>query len=132
MNPYKTFAKLGVVNSLDATLTKKDGTTLAFYVKPETFGAETLAGEYANAIGVRAWSANFQDFIDDASGSALWPDSGDVLTVKLDDGTFKSFSVTRSTQTARFWDWLYTRPGYRVKFYTKYEGFEPLEEPSGD
>lgn len=132
MNPYRTFAKLGIVNSLDATLTKKDGTVLRFYVKPETLGAETLEGEYANAVGVRTWSTNYQSFIDDAAGEARWPEAGDVLTIKLDDGSFKSFSATRSTSTARYWDWLFTRPGYRVKFYTKYEGFEPLPEEGAE
>ena len=121
MNPYKTFEKLGGVRSLDATLIKKDGTRLALYVKPETNGAETFESEYAAAIGVRTWSANYADFIG-PDDSTLWPESGDSLIVKVDDGTLKSYSITRSTSTARFWDWTFTRPGYRVKFYTKYEG----------
>lgn len=124
MNPYRTFEKLGKVNDLDASLVKKDGTTLALRVKPETRGSETLEGEYANALGVREWSANVSDFFDAETGAARWPEQGDALIVTLDDGTARAYSTTRSTATARFWDWFYARPGYRVRFYTKYEGSE--------
>lgn len=124
MNPYRTFEKLGRVNDLDATLVKKDGTTLALRVKPETRGSETLEGEYANALGVREWSANVSDFTDDETGAILAPEQGDALLVVLDDGTTRGYSITRSTTTARYWDWFYPRPGYRVRFYTKYEGAE--------
>lgn len=122
MKPYRQFEKLGRVNALDATLIKKDGSSFPLSVKPETFSSETLNGEYANAVGVRVWSANVSDFLDSETGAANYPDQGDALSVTLDDGTIRVFSITRSVTTARFWDWLYARPGYRLRFYTKYEG----------
>lgn len=128
MRPYLTLAKLGRVNGIFATLKKKNGDLFSFYVKPENFGSENLEGAYANAIGVRVWSANVADLADSETGATRFPESGDVLIVTLDDETTKSFSITRSVATARFWDWFYTRPGYRLKFYTKYEGFD--SEPS--
>lgn len=122
MRPYKTFEKLGRVNALAATLEKKNGTSISLSVKPENFDAQTLEGQYANAVGVRIWSANVVDFyVDDV---ANFPDGGDLLIVTLDDGSVKYYSITRSVETARFWDYFFSRPGYRLKFYTKYEGFE--------
>ena len=122
MKPYRQLEKLGRVNALDAVLIKKDGSSLTLSVKPETFSSETLDGEYANAIGVRVWSANVSEFLDAETGSAYFPDQGDSLTVTLDEGSTRVYSITRSVTTARFWDWLYARPGYRIRFYTKYEG----------
>jgi len=124
VNPYNTLTKLGDVNSLDATLAKRDGTTIALHVKPETFAAETLQGEYANAIGVRTWSVNVSELLNPETGAIQTPEQGDVLTVIGDDGTVRAYSITRGVATGRYWDWLYTRPGYRVKVYTKYEGTE--------
>lgn len=127
MNPYNTFAKLGAVNALSATITKKDGSSFDLRVKPETLGAETLDGEYANALQVRVWSANVSDFLDPETGAARYPEQGDYIAVTLDDGSVRVYSLTRSVSTARFWDWLYSRPGYRIRFYTKYEGAIPAE-----
>lgn len=121
MNPYNQLAKIGGVLSLPAKLIKSDGTTkIQFYVKPEQLDVSQPGAEYVQALQIRTWSVNVQQLTD--GDSVLYPEQGDSLIVKNDDGSLVQYAVTRSAETARYWDWSYTRPGYRVKFYTKFEG----------
>lgn len=121
MNPYLTFNKLGNVRSLDAVLVIKDGGSYNLRVKPETLVNDQFQSDYDGVIQFRTWSVDVAEFtpINDV---VHFPKNGDVLNVTLEDGTVKAFPVTRSPQTARFWDWSYTRPGYRVHFYTRFDG----------
>lgn len=120
MNPYLTFNKLGNVRSLDAILTKNSGATLALHVKTETLANEQFQSDYDAAIQVRTWSVDVAELTTD--NGVLFPEGGDVLTVTLENGTVKAYPATRNPQTARFWDWAFTRPGYRVHFYTRFDG----------
>lgn len=121
MNPYNQLGKVAGVFSQKATLVKKDGTTFTLYVKPETRQTETLNAIVPAATTTREWTCAASDLNDD---EANFPDAGDSLAVFSDDGTVKSYDVARDAQSGRFWDWRYLRPGYRIRFTTK---FNPKE-----
>ena len=122
MNPYKTFNKIGLVRSLDAALIKSDGATvLHLNVKPELSAFESLKSDYESAVNVRVWTCDKSQFVN-LVGVTCYPDSGDVLRVTLDDGTVKDYPTARNAANSRYWDWCYNRPGYRIKFYTRFEG----------
>ena len=122
MNPYKTLNKIGLVRGLNALLVKADdGGVIPVVVKPENSAFETLNSDYNAAINIRVWSCNVAELVD-GSGVETRPEQGDALRVALDDDVVKDYPITRSATTSRFWDWLYNRPGYRVRFYTRFEG----------
>lgn len=123
MNPYKTFNKIGLIRGLDAILIKSDddGAQYPVVVKPENSAFETLNSDYSGVLNIRVWSCDIADLVD-GQGVETRPESGDVLRVALDDGVVKDFPITRNATTSRFWDWAYNRPGYRVRFYTKFDG----------
>ena len=139
MNPYKTFNKIGKIRGLTASLIKaNDGGVLSLVVKPENSDFETLQSDYDATVNMRVWSCDVAEFVNYVGVTTL-PEQGDVLRVALDDGTVKDFPTTRNATTARFWDWAFSRPGYRVKFYTRFDGavYNPTEtattqEENGD
>lgn len=130
MNPYKTFNKIGKIRAFNALLVKADGTTFSLLVKPENSAFETLDSDYNAAINIRVWSCNVADLVKD--GQETRPEQGDVLRVALDDNVVKDFPITRNATNSRFWDWTYNRPGYRVKFYTRFDGVVYVANTSQD
>ncbi|MBQ9813482.1 MAG: hypothetical protein IJM54_09245 [Thermoguttaceae bacterium] len=118
MNPYNQLSKIAGVFSHRATLTKNDGRALNMYVKPETKASENLNATVPSALVVREWSCNAESFI--VGDEIFYPAAGDVLTVFSDDGSSLRYDCARDATSGRYWDWRYLRPGYRVKFYTKY------------
>lgn len=120
MNPYHQLNKIAGVLSLRATLTKKDGSELTIFVKPERRASERFGATVPAAITTREWSASASEFGDESN----FPDAGDALTVFFDDGAAKSYDCARDAQSGRFWEWQYLRTGYRVRFTTK---FNPKE-----
>lgn len=111
MNPYKTLAKLGAFNALDATFVKKDGTEISILVKPESVTDEQLDGGYIGSVKIRVWSTSDTD---------LRPEEGDALIVYNEDETTTRYMVTRNAVSSRYWDWRYSRVGGRIVFYTRY------------
>ena len=110
MNPYNLLQTLNNVRSLQATLVKRDGSEIALQVKPETAETQQLASQYVGAVQIRAWSTD----------STVEPTEGDVLIVEQDGGERVSYSITRDSNSSRFWRWKFNRAGYRIVFYTKY------------
>lgn len=116
MNPYEQLRKIAGVFSQCATLAKKSGTVCELYVKPVARQSERLGAPVPAAATTREWTCDASDFGDEAN----FPDAGDELTVLSDDGTPRSYDVARDAQTGRFWEWQYLRPGYRIRFTTKF------------
>ena len=129
MNPYNTFNKLGRVRCLDAQLIKADGYACALHVKPELSAFEALNSDYQSAVNIRVWSCDASELVN-LVGVSLRPEAGDVLRVALDDGVVKDYPVARNAASSRYWDWVYNRIGYRVKFYTRFDG--TVYDPTGD
>lgn len=124
MNPYNQLKKIAGTFSHRATLTKNDGRVLNLYVKPETITSENLNANVPATMVVREWTCDVNDLIVDSE--SYYPDAGDLLTVFSDTGEPLRYDCARDATSGRYWDWMYLRPGYRVKFYTKYN---PKEIP---
>ncbi len=118
MNPYIQLSKVAGVLSHRAELIKADGTVIKLYVKPETRENEQLASNVPTTLVVREWSCDYRNFIVDEI--PYFPSGGDVLKVFSDNETSLTYDVARDSINGRFWDWQYLRPGYRVRFFTKY------------
>lgn len=133
MNPYNTFNKLGRVRSLDAQLIKADGYACALHVKPESSAFEALNSDYQSAVNIRVWSCDASELVN-LVGVSIRPEAGDVLRVALDDGIVKGYPVARNAASSRYWDWVYNRIGYRIKFYTRFDGtvYEPTDDGGDD
>ena len=104
IDPYRRLAKVAGFRGVDATLSKRDGTTLALRVKAERIDDERLDGSYPNSMRVRAWSANLSDFVKE-DGSTAMPADGDRLHVPCRDGKERVFLTAKDSSTSRYWDW---------------------------
>lgn len=123
MNPFKTLAKISNVTALKAQATRKDGVIAVFDIRPETRVTETIVSDYQSATTIRAWSYDSSNPINSLTGEKIvyFPSEGDLLKVTFEDGTIRTYRVTRDSTSSKFWIWKYTRPGYRVLFYTRYD-----------
>lgn len=124
MNPRKVLSRLADAVALSATLTRRDGSTLALRVRPESPAAvESLdAARTARAtpLPVRVWSASIDVF--DAADLREFERFA-TLTV-VDDGAERSFPVARDAASGRLWGWRYATPGSRIVFFTATSGRE--------
>lgn len=119
MNPYRQLSRIAGVFSHRAKLTKSDRRVFDLFVKPEQKGTEEFQKTTVSAaLVVREWTCAVEDLTTDGAFSP--PAAGDVLTVFSDDETAVKYDCARDSVSGRYWDWQYLRPGYRVKFYTKY------------
>ena len=120
MNPYKQLSRLADAVALPATLTRRDGSTLALRVRPETSAAsETLAPPRGDGravpLPVRSWSAPLDAFSD---GDLREFERFATLTVVGDDRIERSFPIARDSASGRLWRWRYATPGSRIVFFT--------------
>ena len=110
MNPYDVLNQIRNFRALSGVLIRKSGERVEVKVQPEGTRTEAFQGGMIGAVAISAWSTSDVD---------LNPGEGDVLELTTDDGRTTRGACARNSETGRYWDWRYDRPGHAIVFYTR-------------
>lgn len=115
MDVYELLNGAAFIFGAPATLHKKSGETITVNITPHDTKDEQLSGRYPSAVGSSVYSVAV-DELRTSEGKETRPEEGDTIETTA-GGVRQRYKVVKDANSARTWDWLWDRPGVRVKFY---------------